>query len=286
MSRITKLTRLTLWPRLLVGTMLGLFLLHGFGGNEQQSALIPPSIVLQAQAISVVPGEIDTPAAHLLQLSQTDHIALLEWAVQRYEQQVQDYRVNFEKQERINNELKPAQIISVNFKEEPFSVLMNWESKGGPIDKLLFVEGQNDDMMLVHPAGLLGFIKSVKKDPTSEEVRRSSRGTPDQFGFYRCMQSLLKVYRQAQENGDLETACLGQTEVDGRACLAIERRLPAGKDYPCARLILEIDQEYIVPTRISMYDWQDNLLCIYEYKDIEFNVGLADVAFTPKANNL
>ncbi len=286
MSRMNSLTRSSLWPRLLVGLMLGAFLLQGLRGHEQKSVLTPPSIVLQAEAMPAVPFDMDSSANRLLQLAQTDHIALLEWAAQRYEQQVQDYRVNLAKQERINNELKPAQVISVDFKEEPFSVLMKWQSKGGPVDKLLFVEGQNDNMMLVHPAGLLGFIKSVKKDPTSNEIRRNSRGTPDRFGFYRSIQSLLDVYRQAQANGDLKTAYLGQTVVDGRKCVAIERILPAGKGYPCARLILEIDQEYIVPTRMSMYDWQNNLLSLYEYKNLEFNVGLADIAFTPQANNL
>jgi len=266
--------------------MLGVFLLHGLMGGDAQPVFVPPSIVLQAEAATVVPTEADAPATRLLELAQTDHIALLEWAILRYEQHVQDYQVIFEKQERINNELKPAQKINVKVKEEPYSVLMNWQSKGGPIDKLLYVEGQNDNMMLVHPSGLLGFIKSVKKDPTSEQVRRSSRGTPDQFGFYRCMQSLLKVYRQAHEEGDLETAYLGKTEVDGRVCLAVERFLPAGKKYPCARLILEIDEKYIVPTRLSMYDWQDNLLSIYVYKDIKFNIGIDDLIFTPQANNL
>ena len=66
----------------------------------------------------------------------------------------------------------------------------------------------------------------------------------------------------------------------------MERVLPAKKEYPYARLVLDFDVEYLVPTAVTSYDWQGKMLGSYTYKDVKFNNGLADKEFTSKANGL
>ncbi len=169
---------------------------------------------------------------------------------------------------------------------KPFSLLMRWRKNAGAVDKLLYVEGKNDNKMLVHPTGFFAWIKSIKKDPRDKDVKKASLRSCDQFGFYRTLNSLIEVYGTAQKNKDLRIAYLGNTKVDGRPCVAMERILPAKKQYPYARLVMEFDVEYLLPTSISCYDWKGRLLSRYSYSKLKFNLNISERNFTPKANGL
>ena len=222
----------------------------------------------------------------VVELAQTDQIALFNWALEVYQKRVRDYTVTFYKQERIKGKLKKTELIDVMFREKPFSLFMKWEKNAGKIDKLLYVEGQNDNQMLVHPTGLFAGIKSVKRDPGDKEIKQACLSTCDEFGFYRFMKSLLGVYETARKKGDLKTKYLGETVIDGRRCLTLGRTLPAKKNYPNARLILQFDVEYLLPVSLDSYDWQGNLLARYSFKNIKFNVKLASNKFNPKTHDM
>jgi hypothetical protein len=254
------------YARLVVGALVFTFLYQGVRVETDSNSGEGFPFLQAATAFPVLPGktEIDVPA-RMTELAKSDHIALLNWAIDRYESSVKDYTGTFYKQERINGKLKDVEKISIVFKDEPFSVLMKWEENAGAIDKLLYVEGQNQNKMIVHPTGLLSWIKSVKRDPRSKEVQKASRSSCDQFGFYRSMQNLLKVYKQAEKNGDLQITYKGRTKVDDRECIAMERILPPKEDYPYGRLVLEFDVEYLLPTAISCYDWQGKLVSRYVF---------------------
>ena len=100
------------------------------------------------------------------------------------------------------------------------------------------------------------------------------------------MKSLLAVYERAARAGDLQIRYLGPTRIDNRPCIAMERLLPARKGYPYARLVMEFDVEYLLPTAISTYDWKGRLVGRYVYKDLQFNLDLPPDKFTPQANDL
>jgi hypothetical protein len=100
------------------------------------------------------------------------------------------------------------------------------------------------------------------------------------------MKSILEAYEKAKERGDLTTNFLGKMTVDERPCLVMERLFPRKKIYPCARLVMAIDLEYLVPVHIEACDLQGNLCFEYLYKDLRFNVGLGGESFTAKANGL
>lgn len=270
-----------------------LLLLFGVGvGSDKQTRVqvTPVSLVQQRQAIPRGPfgtaPKIVVDPARITELAKTNHIALLKWAQQTYQKRVDDYTATFYKQERIEKKLKKVEQISIMFKEKPFSVFMKWQQNAGDINKLLYVEGSNNNKMIVHPTGLWSWIKSVKRDPCGKEAKKASRRTCDQFGFNRSMESLLEVYERAQKLGDLKIKYRGSTKIDGRPCIAMERILPPHKNYPYARMVMEFDVEYLLPVCISMYDWQDQLLGRYVYLNLKFNTGLTNAKFTPKAHDM
>jgi hypothetical protein len=283
METLYRLARGGILPRLLVGALVAFFL---YAGMTERDAVKTGSAgvarVAYARPVDFAGGADHTD--RLIELAKTDHLQLLRWALDNYETHIRDYTARFHKQERIKGKLRDRELIDVSFREAPFSVLMTWRENAGRVDKLLYVEGSNDGQMIVHPTGLFSWISSVKRDPRGDEAYASSLRTCDQFGFCRTMESLLEVYEQAQERGELETAYLGETLVDGRPCVAMERVLPPDKGYPYARIVIEIDTKYLVPVATACYDWRGQLISRYAYHEIVFNQGLTPEQFTPGAN--
>jgi len=225
----------------------------------------------------------------LEKLAKTDHIALLEYCLDNYNGRYHDYTCQFVKQERINGALGKKQTISVKYMDAPFSVAMKWIENAPIGDRVLYVEGKNGNNMLVHPKygwmrALAG--KSVSRPPDCDEAMKSTLRPVSMFGFKRCMQNLLKIYRQADQAGDLKQKFGGYYNLNGRDAIQIVRFLPAEKDYPYHKTLIYIDLEHLVPIGIENWNWDGQLHSVYNYQDIKPNVGLTEDDFMPEVNGM
>lgn len=227
----------------------------------------------------------DELTRQIITLAENDHIALLKMAVDRYDRTIRNYSGTFIKQERIKGKLGPVQVIAFKFRQEPFSLFMEWKENPLGADRLLYVEGQNDNKMLVHPTGLMKWLKCLKLAPNSKQARKSTLRPCEKFGFRRNILEALKVYRLAKQNAELTIKSSGPETIDGREYLILERILPEKKQYPTARLVVRLDLEYILPVQITCYDRQGNLISRYAFTDLKFNTNLTDKDFHPKAND-
>ena len=220
-------------------------------------------------------------------LALEDPLGLLKLGRKNYQNSVHDYICTFIKQERIDGHLRAQENIRVCFKEAPFSVLMSWQKPKGIIDKVLYVAKDDNTTMLIRPAGLAGMlVNTVRKDVHDPKLRSTCLRTPNQFGFGQALQRIIDIYEQAQQNGDLSTEYPGIRKVGGRDCLVLVRKLPTDKGYPAAKLVTFLDKDYLLPTRIESYDSAGELVSVYMYLDIRFNLGLTDELFSAKANGL
>lgn len=223
----------------------------------------------------------------LERLAAEDHVALLQRALAHYRDSFQDYTCTLIKQERINGQLRPEQWIEVKYADRPFSVSMHWVKNAPLGDRVLYVEGRHNGRMLVQPKGLLGkLVGTVLRVPDGPEVMANTLRPVTMFGFRRSMESLLRVYTLAATRGDNEMRFDGYREVAGRRALVLERRLPFRKDYPAKTTIWYLDAEHLVPLGLKGYDWDDQLVCSYVYKDVKLNVGLKPTDFAPEANGM
>ena len=225
--------------------------------------------------------------AELERLAREDALGLLKLALKNYQNAVRDYVCTFIKQERIDGHLNEEEKIRVCFKEAPFSVMMSWCEPKGLVDKVLYVDKDNNSIMLVRPTGLAGMlVNTVRRDVHDPKVKKITLRTPAQFGFGRSLQDIIAVCEQAQQNGDLTTDYLGIKKMDGRDCLVLVRKLPMDKGYPSAKLVVYLDKEYLLPTRVESYDAAGNRFSLYMYLDVRFNLGLTDELFSPQANGM
>ena len=249
----------------------------------------------ESEYITVSDGKVsgknaESVLATVDHLAKTDHIALLEFCLAHYEKTYRDYTCTLIKQERVAGRLGKEQQIAAKFMEPPFSVAMAWTPETAPMgDRLVYVEGRDKNKMRVRPTStLLRKLAggSVLREPDGREAMRYTLRPVNLFGFRRGLVSLLDVYRQARKAGDLRETYGGHAKVAGREAVVLHRYLPAKDDYPAYKTSVFIDLEYLVPICLEGYDWDENISCVYLYKDLKFNVGLTDEDFLPEANDM
>jgi|GEM_PF-501321 len=274
--------------RLLAGFMLGgLFIVQCVGPDTTPlTGPAPTPGVVIAQ-----PLETSRDTDRLVELAKTDHIALLQHCLDNYHGNYTDYVCTFTKQELVEGVLAKEQETLVRFRESPFSVAMTWVTNPPRGDRVLYVEGRNNNEMQVRPTSV--FLQAlvpggVSRKPDSEDARTVPHRTVDLFGFERGMKSMLKIYREAKKNGDLQEEFGGHHDLDGRRTLVLIRTLTTKReDYPAHKTVIYIDVEHLVPVMIESYGWgAGEFLGRYAYTDIQFNVGLTDAQFTPESIGL
>jgi len=224
----------------------------------------------------------------LEKLAKSNHIELLQYCLDHYNANYTDFTCTLYKEEKVHGSVKPEQEIRVKHMVSPFSVAMEWVRNAPIGDRVLYVEGKYENMMMVRPKGpLLQLLAPyVLRKPDGPEAMRNTLRPVNMFGFGRGLQSLINVYRQAKAAGDLKTAFGGYADVAGRRCVVLIRYLPAKDDYPAYKTLTYIDVDHLVPMCIEGYDWDKKLQCRYLYKDVEFNVALTSDDFTPEGNGI
>ncbi|MBW8015211.1 MAG: DUF1571 domain-containing protein [Planctomycetes bacterium] len=221
-----------------------------------------------------------------LDFAANDYGKLLEVMKANYDSSIVDYTGIFTKQERVKKKLRKLQVISFKFRNKPFSIFMKWKKNPGKADRMLYVKGQNNNKMVVHPRGLLGFIKSVERDPRSKSILKTSLRTCDQFGIRNLLNRVTGLYKGNMKDKGFSAKYIGTEEIDKRPCIVLETIMPNNKISPTRRLILVMDMRYRLPVSITSLDGKGNLISKYSYTGLKFNNGLKDKDFTKKANKL
>ena len=224
----------------------------------------------------------------LERLARTDHVALLKKALEHCQQNYQDYTCTFIKQERVNGQLGPEQWIDVKFMEKPFSVAMHWVKNAPLGDRMLYVDGKYNNQMLIQPKGALVLLTggAVVRDPVGKEAMANTLRPVTMFGFRNTLANLLMVYERATRRGESQTRFVGYGDVAGHRALVLERVLPQKNNYPAKLTLWYLDVERLVPLGMKAYDWDDQLICSYLYKDVKLNLGLGEKDFIPEANDI
>ena len=203
---------------------------------------------------------------------------------------IQDYTALFLKRERINGTLQELETIELRF-QEPFKLYMAWQEphKGRA---LTYIEGENDNKMLVNPGGFLQFVY-LSLDPDSLLATRNAHHTVRQAGLRHTINLLMREYQRGMQQGQMQITLRGDAEVDERPTYHIEFVGPKNKKagYYAYRGDIWIDKEYFLPTKLHIYDWDNQLYEDYEYRRLHLNPGLGPKAFvlptaTPAASSV
>lgn len=244
-------------------------------------------------AAAPMPVAAAVPARQaLLELAAKDPARIAEMAKENYRRTVREYRCVFLKQERIDGDLKDPEEIRVLYRDQPHSVFMQWEKNADEVKRALyidrkdFVDGEGRKIAKIEPAGAIIrlFVSEVTMPIHGDRARAASRRTIDEFGFQSTLKILEKVNSLASKNGELNYRFEGEGRIDGRPTLVFVRTLPQKAKtgtYPDAKMVLHIDQEWLLPT--AVYSYADaagkTLVGSYVLTKVELNPGLTEADF-------
>jgi hypothetical protein len=247
-------------------------------------ALVLTGLILMAEPEAG--RDLKLSQAEVVELVREDPAVLWKKSMRRFVLTADDYTGVLYKQERIKGKLGKEQVVEFKFRERPYSIFMRWIKNPGKIDKLLYIEKQNENKMLLHPAGLLGFIKSIEKDPYDKEVLKSTRKPCTEFGLLKVMQGLAEEYELDEGRSKITTKFIRQFEEGKREYVLLEQIYDNPEKGEVAKRVITYDVKMMLPTQRQVYDSQNNLLYKYSYTNLKFNRGLTDKDFSAKYNGL
>jgi hypothetical protein len=251
----------------------------------------PNASLAAAESISFQPNIGSPQATDLGELARTDVIAFLEKCLARYQADVEGYTCILEKHERLDGKLRDPEVIRCAFREKPFSVLMHWIEGKDQAETTLFVQGDNDNKVLIRPAlaiqqkGLQLVGKYyVERPPDDRQVRGSSRYSMKEFGLARGLQRIYRAWKAAQERGTLHVEYLGLQripEADNRLCHVVRRYCDPPEEEGLTDVTVAIDAETWLLVG-SVLRAGDGLIGSYYFRDIELNPSFPHNQFKPE----
>lgn len=248
-----------------------------------------------AEAAAVTAGELPAPVldqtrgpqldtAAMEQLARTDPIAFLQRSLERYDREVAGYRAVLVKQERIAGRLGPVEHVAVCFRERPFSVRMDWTKGIGLAARLVFVQGENDNQLLVKPAGWRGLVGLVSRDPAGADAKQSSRILITEFGIRAGSVSTLDSWKAARDRGRFEYVFRGPrpvAELGGRRCWEVRRlRYERPEVDGVTAATFHFDTETWLQTGSVLTGENGRLIASYYFRDLELNPAFASDTFS------
>ncbi len=196
--------------------------------------------------------------------------------------QVENYSAIFHKQERVEGKLLEEETILFKFKK-PFKVYMKWTKSPYKGREALYVEGWNNNRLMVRDSGITGMM-TVNLDPKGPLAMKGNRHPVTDSGLDHLVRLFRDHMRRGVKGKEIDFKKGGEETLYGRRTQRVEILSPRdkAKGYYCYRAVLNLDMERRVPIKIRIYDWGNNLIESYGYEDLKFNVGLSDADFSPK----
>ena len=257
---------------------------------------LPIDDVTQSPQRSVPPTE-EPPPPH----SSNPHPLLpaMKIAYRSYQflnENVVDYSCRVVKQERVNGRLLPMEYIDAKVRHRyevngrlvhPRSLYLKFlapEDAAGR--EVLWVEGQNDDRMIVRRGGRRFNYVTVELDPQSESAMRDSNYPVMDGGMKNMVRKLIDIGLSDMKYGECDVQFFHDVKVDGRSCTCIQVRHPRRREqfkFHIARIF--VDDENPIPLRYEAYDWpasageEPPLLEQFTFQHVKLNVGFSDAEF-------
>jgi outer membrane lipoprotein-sorting protein len=196
--------------------------------------------------------------------------------------QVESYTAIFHKQERVKGWLKTRETVYLKFKK-PFKVYMKWIEDPGKGREILYVDGWNNNRILLRDPGFMGVV-IMNLRPQGSIAMKGSRHPITEVGLEHLVKMLKGNIKRGLQSGELEYRRGKEERVYGRRIQSLEVIFPrdSRNGYYCYRSVISLDIEKRVPIRVQVFDWEDRLIEDYGYEDLTLNAGLSDFEFNPK----
>ncbi|MEX2111890.1 MAG: DUF1571 domain-containing protein [Pirellulales bacterium] len=215
---------------------------------------------------------------------------------------VRDFTCRLTKRERIHGILQDYNYIDMWVREEqrnerglatPLSIYMQFLApKNVAGRRVLFVDGRNDNKLLVRNGGKHFDYVVVEIDPHGETAMDESLVPVTQSGFNQILAQMIAVLERhvaVDPSGrNTEVQQINGAKLNERPCSVIRITHPTtqpGLEFHRANVF--VDDALHVPVRVDYTDWprkpggEAPLIAEYTYSELQVNVGLPDSVFNP-----
>lgn len=189
------------------------------------------------------------------------------------------YTATFVRQERVHDVLHPTEEMRIVLRHAPFAVRLDWLQSG---QRVAYVDGENDNMLLVRLGGARRIFGTLKLDPNGGTAMGSCRYPITEVGLWNMADRVCRECERAlKQTSGVTFERMPDEPVADRPCAVyvIKYQLPTF-DSDCRSIRFSIDQEWGVPLRFRATGWcesanvsgadGDGLLEFYEYRDVAF----------------
>lgn len=198
--------------------------------------------------------------------------------------ELKDYEAMFSKQEVVDRRRKST-MMKLKFREEPFSVYLLFiePNKGREV---IYVEGKNNNQLLVHETGVKALAGTVSLDPTSKDAMADNKYPVTMIGMRTMLEKIIAQWEAEGKFGETTVQYYPDAKLGDVACTVIESSHPKPRnEFKFHMTRLYLDKETMYPVRVEQYgfpgrnDKQPPLVEEYTYSQIKANPGLTDKDF-------
>jgi hypothetical protein len=199
---------------------------------------------------------------------------------------VHDYTCLFVKKEQLGGKVGPDQVMTMQFRTDPFSVHLKWQEPRNLVgQEACYVEGKNNGKMRGKSAGALGAIGFITVETDDERAQKASRHSIKEAGIGNLVNRFSKCWEEERHLPGTQVR-MADYEYNKRLCTRVEVTEPVKKPpYTAYRVVIYFDKEQHLPIRLEVYDWphavggEPEVLEIYSYANLVLNAGLDDKTF-------
>ena len=254
-------------------------------GVTQLALAIP-----ETSAASTLPQAAVTTELRILR----EHLARLKSGRTQFSR-LPGYTATMAKQERVGSDMLEEITYGIKVRQQPFSVYMKWQTGAEVGKEVLYVDGTNENQLLVRLGGIKGrILPALKIDPFGTLALAHSRYPITKLGIVALADTLIERRElEMRENITVHVEQRPDTDVEGRRCAVyiFEDADPAQS--PVYRKSVQyIDQEWNVPLRVANYTWPEpgkhleaaaldeaTLIEYYMYSEVVVDAHLTDADF-------
>jgi hypothetical protein len=195
-------------------------------------------------------------------------------------QDVRDYTAEFIKEELIRGRLR-TQVMDVKLREKPFSVYLHYRSKKEAGRQAVFVEGKNDDSLLVRDVGIKRMLGTMRLSLQNPMVTCENRHPVTELGISKVVETALAIWRREEKlPGTLPavTICPSARFADVECCTVEVQYQTCSPGLEFQKACIWFDRKTKLPVRAERYGWPDEtggappLVEAYTYRNVQTNV--------------
>ncbi|HUG20508.1 MAG TPA: DUF1571 domain-containing protein [Planctomycetaceae bacterium] len=261
--------------------------------QDAQTAEIPESVGNSTQAQN--DNELRGRMALLMQ------VLLLEKGLHKIAE-IPSYSATFCKQEKIGGVLSNPEFMQIKLRHKPFSIYAKVIEGADVGRELLYVDGDNNNEMLVKLGGVKGrMMPALKLDPHGALAMKESRYPITTLGIKQMTEEIIRFrQRDLANTAGLTCRMLDDQRFNKRPCYCfiMEYHQPQN-DNPHRKSLIYVDKELNMPSCIKNYSWapdgqeklegkeldEATLVEFYSISNLQLEEQIADTEFDKSNTN-